>query len=410
VKPKKRKTTTTKSKRKKSTFDISDYVADSNIEETIEESEESTGELKQYESFIAQTGDNVLMILPGRSSTEGKTMVFRIFHGMEGRCARKTKEDRFEKCAVCDYWFNNFTRKAELEAGKPPHACQRWRPQDKGVVNVIDMTWACEHRRIRKGSEVIERLKSEKIDYRRLRKRPCFLDKDEFDKDSDKCKACPAFKSCFQGPQKLALSMPRAQELLTEQNRIGSNKKVTVNGSKVPMRGNISLAWHIIHGKKKLAEKVAFPLIYNKTVDPKLPKQFGTKYKVTFSREALVLPLEWQKRALMRAGDLAEYHTAISFKESKQALKVLKNSADEEDGKPDCFDDASEKDGEHCDGEGCPHYDECAIDGGKKKKKKKKKKGKKTKQDSAIEDMSDIDDDDDDVDSIIAKMKSGMKK
>jgi hypothetical protein len=382
------------------------------VEDMIEESEEG-GELIKYEAFLATKagGDNVLFIMPGMKSSKNKTIVRRIIHGMSGACARVKKADRFEQCAECSYWFEHRTTKAQREAGAEEKPVDNLRPKDIGIVQIINLTWACEHKKVRNDKkEIVEVLKSSDIDMDRVKAKPCFLDLKVLNPEGDKCKNCPALYSCFQGPQFLLLSKPRVDELLTEQKRIGGNKIFKINDQKIKMRGNISMAWSVLHGNKKVAELVSYPMIYTKTIDPKLEKRYGTKYNITFSRDKFLLSETWQKRALARARDLGTFLAPISKGDAKKALMLFLKEVKDSD-KPECFDDKEIKDTEHCNGEGCSYYEKCCVDKESKDNDKKKKNSKKkTKQEKAVEEMSDVDDDDtSEVDATIARMNKALE-
>lgn len=385
-----------KSKKEELNFTFDGPSIDKQLEDVDEQ------ELVLYEAFLARVGDNVLMILPGTSKTKSNIAISRIIHGLNEPCAREKRADRFENCPRCSYWYENRTKREKgSKENIPSTPADRQKPKDVKIVQVLNITPFCEHKKIKTSDGFVEKLDSTEIDPKRVRKRPCFLDKETFDPESEKCKGCFAKYACFQGPQFLSMSKPRAKEMFTELKRFGGKKSVTINGKDIPIRGNVSLAWSILHGKTKIAERVAFPMIFSKVVDADKPKEFGTSYKVTFSRSAFVLPDDWQKRALKRARDITEYLKPISKKECATLLEAALKKETESD-KPECFNDDEIKDTKRCSGEDCAYYDECCT-------KKEKKSKKKSKQAQAVEDLSD-DDDEEDADAIIAKMKLGNKK
>lgn len=383
---------------------------------------ESTQSLTKYEEYIIKEGINFCMILPGMESTDCDPIVTKTTHGFTNSgCCRATKSDRFEACPKCDHWFKNRSSKEEKDRGvkRPADSIS---PSTKSLCQVIDLTWALEHDSVRDGDKIIEKPSGTEIDMERLNARPCFLNEEEFDATKEKCKNCPALRSCFQGPQFLLMSGERTKEIMIELGRIATKKKTTIAGKEVSLKGNISLAWWLLNPiaakggeenikkAKEIARMVSFPFIITKTVDPKLDKMKGTRYKVSFARDSFLIPARFQQRALDRARDMGEYRQPITV---QQATKELKLWLEQATSKPACFDNSDIKDSDECIGkDGCQSYRNCCAskkDGKASDSTSDKKKGtggesKQKKSTAAIMD----DESDEEVGSLMAHL-SGKK-
>ena len=424
LKNKKEKTSSKKTdKKKKDTFTVLGFNYD-NMVQTLDD--ENTNALVKYEGFLADDGDNLLLVMPGTEETNGDIMKTRITHGFPGSsCVRVSRSDRWEECPKCQWWGDNRSTKEERDRKEPKKLADDYYPSTRGNIQVIDITWAAEHKKVKKGGEIIERIKSTEIDIDRIKKCSCFMDESKLNPESEKCKNCIAFKSCFQGPQFLALSSKRITDFNRELGRLGGSKSVKVGNSKVALKGNIALSWwtmlldatgkkgkEAIKAVRAIAQKVSFPLIYTKKVNPDLPKEFGTEYAISFSRSEFIIPATWQERTFARSRSLAEYCKPIVAKQAQAELKAwLKSKQGSDDDKPECYNDVDIKDGVDCDEEACSHYESCCKKTIKKNDKNKKPKGK-TKQTKATKDIT-IDDDDFslmDEDKMIEMLKNKHKQ
>jgi len=381
---------------------------------------ESTQALVKYLEFIVKEGINVGMVLPGMESTDDDPFVTKMTHGYTNSgCTRVTKGDRFETCPKCDYWFKNRSTQDEFKRGiKRPADAQS--PSTKGLCQWVDFTWACEHESVKDGDKIVEKPISTVIDPDRIRERPCFLDEAVFDAGAEKCKNCPAFKSCYQGPQFVLFSSKLTKGILNELDQVATKKKAIIGGKEVPLKGNISLAWWLLNPvaakgdeesikkAKEIAKLVSFPMVITKTVDAKLDKMKGTAYTVKFAREPFIIPAKFQKRALDRARDLGEYRQPIT---KDHATKELKIWLDQSITKPGCFDNADVKDSDECIGkDGCAAYKTCCA-GGKKNDAKKDadKKGSGTESKQQRSTTAILDDDDEDVGLLMQHLTGGKK-
>jgi hypothetical protein len=378
---------------------------------------ESTQALTKYEEYIIKEGINLAMILPGMESTNEEYLVTKNTHGFTNSgCCRASKSDRFETCPKCDYWFKNRSSKEEKERGvkRPADAIS---PSTKGLCQIIDFTWAVEHEKVKDGDRIVEKPITTEIDPERINERPCFLDETVFDATKDKCKNCPALRSCFQGPQYLLLSGERTKEVIIELDRVAAKKIAKINGKDVELKGNIPYAWWLLNPvaakgdeesikkAKTIARMVSFPFVITKTVDPKLDKMKGTRYKVSFARESFLIPAKFQKRALDRARDMGEYRKPITREQATAELKIW---LDQSVTKPACFNNADVKDSDECIGkDGCQSYRECCL-GGKKNvqptENKKKGSGTTSKQERSTSTVMD-DEDDSEVSDLMAHLK-----
>jgi hypothetical protein len=372
----KKKTDENKIKTKPQFIAVGDFDG---MQERVEN--ESTQSLQKYEEYIIKDGINLGVILPGMTSTDGHPIVTKTTHGfMNSGCCRSTKSDRFETCPKCDYWFKNRSSKEEKDRGVKRHA-DDISPSTKSLLQYVDFTWAVEHERVKDGDKIVEKPITTEIDPERIKERPCFLDETALDSTSEKCKNCPALRSCFQGPQYLLLSGERTKEVMIELGRIAAKKKIKINGKEVSLKGNISLAWWLLNPiaakgdeeslkkAKEIARMVSYPFIVTKTVDPKLDKMKGTRYKVSFAREPFIIPAKFQKRALDRARDMGEYRKPIS---REQAAKELKAWLEQSVTKPACFDNSDIKDSDECMGkDGCAAYRDCCVKNTNKSNEKK---------------------------------------